>query len=271
MGSDHCPVYVDLHETITTPEGQLHLRDLVNPTPRVPLPPQIAAIQDPERTAPPPPPFATCFWDEFSGKQRSLKDFFGKRGAVPPPAPLRRNTSSSSKAEEETQPEVLSRSDTPVDVEASRSPSVTSTAKLEVTSASTVIDLTEREASAVRPKNNTLKPSPASVKAPTNAKSKSGQLKLSSFFRQPSQEDAPSKVDPAPSANDEHADYLFAKALAEQQESAGSMQDDEERAMDQAEVVSTWSNIFAKKVPPKCLVHGLPCKPFSGWSCHARG
>nr|KIR47456.1 exodeoxyribonuclease III [Cryptococcus bacillisporus CA1280] len=76
-GSDHCPVYVDLHESIVTPEGEiLYLRDMLNPKDR---PPSTSPVypNDVKREAPEPPRFATKFMDEFSGRQTSLKSFFG--------------------------------------------------------------------------------------------------------------------------------------------------------------------------------------------------
>ncbi|WVF73073.1 exodeoxyribonuclease III [Kwoniella sp. CBS 6097] len=76
-GSDHCPVYIDLHETIQHPTfGTLHLKDQLNPSHR---PPSTAPVypNDVPREAPEPPRFATKFYDEFSGRQTSLKSFFG--------------------------------------------------------------------------------------------------------------------------------------------------------------------------------------------------
>ncbi|ODN94694.1 exodeoxyribonuclease III [Cryptococcus wingfieldii CBS 7118] len=80
-GSDHCPVYIDLHESITLPSGEtLHLRDQLNPPDR---PPSTAPVYPNavRREAPEPPRFATKFLDEFSGKQTTLKSFFGGGGA----------------------------------------------------------------------------------------------------------------------------------------------------------------------------------------------
>ncbi|WVQ67020.1 exodeoxyribonuclease III [Kwoniella botswanensis] len=79
-GSDHCPVYIDLHESIDHPEkGELHLKDMLNPPDR---PPSTAPVypNDIPREAPEPPRFATKFFDEFSGRQTTLKSFFGGGG-----------------------------------------------------------------------------------------------------------------------------------------------------------------------------------------------
>ena len=91
FGSDHCPVYIDLHDSITTESGEvLHIKDQLNPpnrpTSTAPLYPT-----DPPRIAPEPPRFATKFLDEFSGKQQTLKSFFGggrkKSESVVSPSP----------------------------------------------------------------------------------------------------------------------------------------------------------------------------------------
>lgn len=62
-GSDHCPIYIDLHDEITTPTGQkLSLREV--------MPLGGAQIE--------PPRLAARRWDEFSGKQTLLSSFFAK-------------------------------------------------------------------------------------------------------------------------------------------------------------------------------------------------
>lgn len=69
-GSDHCPVYLDLDDSI---------------------------FPDKAATA---PRMAAKFWDEYSGKQRVLGDFFGKKGdepkvvSKPKLSPLQSNSSS---------------------------------------------------------------------------------------------------------------------------------------------------------------------------------
>ena len=65
-GSDHCPVFIDLHDEITLESGEVvTLRD--------------AMQQDVQR---PPPRIAAVNWDEFSGKQTLLSSFFGKKSEV---------------------------------------------------------------------------------------------------------------------------------------------------------------------------------------------
>jgi AP endonuclease-2 len=69
-GSDHCPVFIDLYDEITLPDGQiLRLVDKLAPLDKVGL------HRDP-------PPISTKHWDEFSGKQKLLSTFFSKRSTT---------------------------------------------------------------------------------------------------------------------------------------------------------------------------------------------
>lgn len=79
FGSDHCPVYIDLHETADVPgKGLLNLRDMLNPPDRSPSTAP-SYPTEPLRIAPEPPRFATKFFEEFSGRQKTLQSFFGGR------------------------------------------------------------------------------------------------------------------------------------------------------------------------------------------------
>ncbi|TFK39608.1 Endonuclease/exonuclease/phosphatase [Crucibulum laeve] len=63
-GSDHCPVYIDLHNEIIDAEGNtIRLGDVMGGLGREP------------------PRLAAKFWDEYSGKQMLLGQFFGKKAA----------------------------------------------------------------------------------------------------------------------------------------------------------------------------------------------
>ncbi|KAH0836508.1 Endonuclease/exonuclease/phosphatase [Lanmaoa asiatica] len=67
-GSDHCPIYIDLHDEITTSTGQkLTLREVMPTEGGQAEPPRLAARR----------------WDEFSGKQTLLSSFFAKGGKMP--------------------------------------------------------------------------------------------------------------------------------------------------------------------------------------------
>jgi AP endonuclease 2 len=72
-GSDHCPIFVDLHDEITTDAGEkLVLRDLMN-----------MGAGSAKRE---PPRLVVKYWPEFQGKQMLMSNFFTKRGAEAPPS-----------------------------------------------------------------------------------------------------------------------------------------------------------------------------------------
>jgi AP endonuclease 2 len=67
-GSDHCPIFVDFHDEMTTDAGErLVLRDLMHVR-------EGAAKRESPR-------LAAKHWPEFQGKQTLMSSFFTKRGA----------------------------------------------------------------------------------------------------------------------------------------------------------------------------------------------
>ncbi|KAJ9108869.1 hypothetical protein QFC21_000189 [Naganishia friedmannii] len=314
-GSDHCPVYLDLRESITGEDGkEVLLRDLLG-SPTLSSQQGLAAIVDGER--PDPPALATRFWDEYSGKQTSLKDFFGKKATPPKNAVVgrtasvtngvskgkvvveaqRRNRERSTSANAAKVPASISglgvrptsNSDlsqgeqTPLDAttemtadsttqQASTSAPLTLAADSNETNED-IIDLTNStETSPVKPKRkaSTSMMQSKREKKPrkTAATSTEAQSNLSSFFRSPTQSlprarvpssaTSPASAEVASRTEEEEADYQYAKALASAEEYV-----DEEDAGERSEAARrTWSNIFAKKVAPRCRVHNLPCKAF---------
>lgn len=70
-GSDHCPVYIDLHDSITDEDGkQVNLWELVNPPGR---------LRD--GPTPDPPLFAARYYPEHA--QSLLSTFFTRKGGIP--------------------------------------------------------------------------------------------------------------------------------------------------------------------------------------------
>ena len=66
-GSDHCPVFIDLHDEIVTESGQTQsLKEAMqrNCEPRAP------------------PRLAARYWSEYSGKQKLLSAFFGRKAQL---------------------------------------------------------------------------------------------------------------------------------------------------------------------------------------------
>lgn len=128
------------------------------------------------------------------------------------------------------------------------------------------------------------------------------QTKLSSFFRQPSAspssstskptrkthkrtdsrsstgvkaEHEPIEIDddleiahvasgPASKTVIELDDEALAMSMAREEEASmnGNGENKVLTEQEQAEAVKSWGSIFAKKVPPRCIVHDVPCKSF---------
>ncbi|TFY75671.1 hypothetical protein EWM64_g8342 [Hericium alpestre] len=223
-GSDHCPVYIDLHEEITTGTGEkLSLRDAMKIDGRKRDPPRIA----------------TKFWDEHRRKQTLLSGFFGKgNGTKSPPdaavvsAP---EPVSQLSMEQDNIPPSIGQSDLAAafDVlESSRAlspiadtpavdqpePSSSQTASVASTKPSPTISISTRTSTtsqahlpstqptpsppieSLRPSQKSRKrrrPEPTpSIAGPSNSqkakKLKAGQTKLSSFFAKPSTTHRPS-------------------------------------------------------------------------------
>lgn len=182
-GSDHCPVFVDLHDEITTDAGEkLVLRELMH-----------MGADDAKRE---PPRLAVKYWPEFQGKQMLMSNFFTKRGAEAPPhqAPTAPPNEMSPLAiafdalnaqpqpisvEEQPAPKApqLSSSSQP-DIEpssqSSMSPSSTQTSSLKLSQESS-------HESLKRPRTGTSNAAGGSKPK----KLKAGQSKLSSFFTKP--------------------------------------------------------------------------------------
>ncbi|KAN0066462.1 Class II abasic (AP) endonuclease [Thecaphora frezii] len=70
-GSDHCPIYLDLHDSRQIDGETVLLKDLLD-----------------GGAARPPPPLAACFYDEFSGKQRKLASFFAAAAPAKKATPI---------------------------------------------------------------------------------------------------------------------------------------------------------------------------------------
>lgn len=274
FGSDHCPVWVDLHESIVNEQGEtLVLKDLMN------LPPNPENPDEP----PDPPRFATRFWDEFSGKQRSLKDFFGGG-----PNKAGRQTQ---KGKDRTAERPLVSTETVEEQDAGEGEPqgpVTETKQI-ITEpeTETIIDLTNStENSPVKPRRKTSTTSASTakkkVKQPPRGDPNPSQTNLATFFRPPQRTSnkiakasqpsvtstrprspaATTSRSPLPTTPEQDSDYLYAKALASAEEYTEQDGEDGDVSLDQSQAVASWSSIFAKKVAPRCRIHNLPCKAF---------
>jgi AP endonuclease-2 len=292
-GSDHCPIYIDLHDSVIDFEGRTRtLREEMQM-------PETEA----ERRAP--PRIATKNWDEYSGKQKLLSNFFGKAKAKSPDSPV-----DSTPLEVSSPPTTIVQSgpleaDPPVaavdatlasaTIEISTQPSVDSTtpsASPDVelvpqppnTTTTSVLARTpmKRKApkasnpsgsdayDAVVPKRQKGK---AGIKAtPSKGKGKAAQQSIATFFgkpaAKPSTQSSTSDVlvvggdgDP----NDD-ADYQLALKLSQETDSGIPLSQNTlatSRAADPAETKAAWSNMFAKTEAPRCPMHDEPAKAFT--------
>ncbi|KAG5651323.1 hypothetical protein H0H81_009096 [Sphagnurus paluster] len=269
IGSDHCPVYVDLHDEIVDSAGAV-----------IKLQDAMGFKSDPPRE---PPRIASKFWDEYSGKQRLLQQFFGKQPASSSvsttpsePKPIQRSDTVSSGAGTPTTSQTtlnrdnssMTSSSTPMPTPPLRQPSqrVDST----IASSSTSIkrkltaDTLGRHSSVKKQKQKKVEDNPP------------GQAKLSSFFAKPkgsseshnptfskqtpgSQSSVPE--DPAAAQEvvdvDEDADYRLAMLLSSQESDAPPPP---RCGADSTQSKQAWSNLLAPVQPPKCPVHAEPAK-----------
>jgi AP endonuclease-2 len=307
---------------------------------RMTLPASLETLKDESREAPEPPPFATKWWDEFSGKQRSLMSFFGKKAngpvasgsssastAVPTKKTDSRKRERSVSTDDTARPPgtpsiivelppitIPSSSAIPLTIDSDAEEVTMSPAKpiIQSTANEEPIEIGSSpiEASPVY-KKKTSPIATQSTKGSQGSKASKGkqkdnepasQTKLSSFFRQPSASPSSSTSKPTRKTHKrtdsrsstgfkaEHepieidddleiahaADGSASKTAIELDDEAlaMSMAREEEASMngngenkvlteqEQAEAVKSWGSIFAKKVPPRCIVHDVPCKSF---------
>ncbi|WVN86453.1 exodeoxyribonuclease III [Cryptococcus depauperatus CBS 7841] len=286
FGSDHCPVYIKLHESIVTPKGEtLYLRDMLNPKDRpsstAPIYPNAVAREVPE-----PPRFATKFLDEFSARQTTLKSFFGGGKKCKP------------KSDEESVMASFNTTQTPPNSLVAKqsktiSPSLEThdaeNAKLPLKltkSDEKITDpTTDREEDKCRPP---LTPKPMTKRSRSASDSKTArQAKISNFLSQPKTNDkrkSPSTLSSPSSASSKKrvaSTSPLDQAIAAKMSPETQVQDNHSLTEEEASMVSQaiidadaeekarkakdlpqWSNIFAKKLPPLCTAHQKPCKDF---------
>ena len=262
-GSDHCPIYVDLHEEIELDGQKLNLRE------------QMLGSDPPKQ----PPRIATRYWDEYSGKQTMLSNFF-KKGAqplatqkpnavtetssvltldldpeieeIPPPSSSQVTRTSSPPPESESQPtRPLKRKESP------------STSGFSQSSSSATTRSRKKQKAAV----------------------KSGQTKLSSFFAAPSKRSEANEFETAQldlddpsltstqrssifSQSDDpeqlESDYQLARSLDSSsqstQASSTNHSGSSSRSKSNKSTAASWSMIMAPLVAPLCTVHREPAK-----------
>ncbi|OCH96401.1 DNase I-like protein [Obba rivulosa] len=260
-GSDHCPLYIDLHEEITLDSGEtVKLRDAMKQNNLSREPPRIAAK----------------FWEEFSGKQTVLSAFFGKKRE----APLEKTKISPSPKPSLSLP-------TPVQVtkpEEDEPSSQEAGPSLSSPRASPTKPSDARPSLSTTTKRKSSGKAPKATPPPKKAKADPGQASIAAFFSKPSTSKASSAEDAidldldldadtaAPSgaptllsqfqsaADQEDADFRLACELSASQ-TALLAQSEPAAAASQSK--AAWSSLFAPPDPPRCAVHGEPAKLFT--------
>ncbi|KAL7416416.1 Endonuclease/exonuclease/phosphatase [Mrakia frigida] len=298
-GSDHCPVFVELHDELLLPGASTptRIRDLLNarstPDAKTTGPP----TPDGDRTASLPPRAAGMFYSQFNS--RTITSFFTKRSESNPlPAP---SSSKSTSAHPTSQPDPSTSHSNSI---ASSSTSHAPSSSLPLPSESIDLTLSPPPSSPPTSSNSTAamppppsKNSTAKGKARASSsslvdeppglvkKKKKGQLKLSSFFA-PSQPTHPPSPPPKPKKKrpsstedsggssskraksskeeeEEDADHLFAMALAEEEGERGGGSASGSKGTGKgkggAEAKEAWTELLKPVPKPKCTVHGVEC------------
>ena len=282
-GSDHCPVFVDLHDEITTDAGEkLVLRELMH-----------MGADSAKRE---PPRLAVKYWPEFQGKQMLMSNFFTKRGAEAPPPqvptappdemfPLATALGAQSQpVDEQSAPKApqLSSSSQP-DIEPSSQPSSQPSMSPSSTQMSLKLSQESSHESLKRPRTGTSTAAGGSK----SKKLKAGQSKLSSFFTkptttntsttptQPANASAPS--DRTGSLSSEIIDLCEDGEEMEMQSSSSSTslptitseirlpadKNENGKSGSAPSSSSSWSALFMPKPPPPlCTIHREPSKEF---------
>ncbi|KAI9464803.1 DNase I-like protein [Russula earlei] len=270
-GSDHCPIFVDFHDEITTDRGEkLVLRDQM----------QMGVMDAAKRE---PPRLAAKYWPEFQGKQTLMSSFFTKRAAETSPAPTA-PTPTSGLSTLATAFDVLEAQPPPPSFEespASKQP------ETEPSSPPPTMSPASSQASFTLPhgsQESRKRPPTANSAAAGTSKPKrlkAGQSKLSSFFTKPTT--ATTAPPGAPSARASSWTSEIIDLCEDSEEippppslptltseirlpaedgfpSAG--QSKENGIGGKAGGAASWSMLFAPIQPPLCTVHREPTKEF---------
>ncbi|KAG2140031.1 Endonuclease/exonuclease/phosphatase [Suillus cothurnatus] len=256
-GSDHCPIYIDLHDEITTDAGeQLFLRDVLPMDGNRENPPRLAARR----------------WEEFSGKQTLLSTFFGKGNNLHPPinSPLSSHSPapdtqlpreySDAAQPDHTQPAVVIPPLTHRSL-SSRESVCTSTSQI-IASSQHSNPISSRQTAP--PASSAKRKSSDNPAKKVPKKLKGGQSKLSSFFAQPSVSPPCSQEISSGNITDHRdyidSDYQLALELSASLENPLSQGLLASAMPSASQSKAAWSQLMAPVQPPNCLVHGEPAK-----------
>lgn len=287
-GSDHCPVYIDLHDSITTEDGTVrHLWSELNPTGRT--------LED---AHPDPPAFAGRFWPEFAHKL--LSSFFGNKSAaatapVPSPSPQPpaeastqkeslpakeggeqdRSVSRKASTSSETVEAQAAAEDNDTDVEVVPRPSSSQPDKASQTKFTNGQEKQSSSGKSAASKASSSQKSNGSKPKDKNSKGKQDgkpQTTLASFFSAPEQSKDKGK-EKKPSHKRKHSeDSTAGRSKTKRESTPDDLEgiDPEEQRRVEASILEgsgnspdtsrAWSDMFKKQPAPLCQGHNEACK-----------
>ncbi|KAH0582387.1 hypothetical protein H2248_010331 [Termitomyces sp. 'cryptogamus'] len=276
-GSDHCPVYVDLHDEIVDSTGAtIQLQDVM------------AFKKDQPQE---PPRISSKFWDEYSGKQRLLQQFFGKSTAITPIVGFKgkftEEIGSVSVVPESMPathagaelPETLSFYPGPSSSEISKSP----TSSMPLSTLRSLSPQSSQSSTAVKRRltiDTLSRNSSRKKQKRTQPSEKPGQVTIASYFAKPrgpsTSAMAPPSQQVSKSAETENIEAYgtgfvvddvevdieidYRLALLSQAEAETPLSSLPNADSSSTSVKQAWSSIMAPVQPPKCIVHGEPAK-----------
>ncbi|TFK51939.1 DNase I-like protein [Heliocybe sulcata] len=260
-GSDHCPLYIDLHEEITLDTGAVvTLRDAM----------QLGTRKSPPR-------LASKFWPEYSGKQKLLSSFFAKGRDSPADAKLLsppKGPDGPTDAKLPSPPTVAKakniQSLSPVastTAESGASGNVKFAASPRTSQPSTPVKL-----SSSNPPNLKRNSKETLDASRTKKRLKPGQARLSNFFAKPAEASGKSVTaavtvldddDDAVKDDQMEADYLLACELSKSQQVLVEQSEPVSENKGKGQGKEAWSQLFARVEPPKCTVHRESAKMFT--------
>lgn len=240
-GSDHCPVYIDLHDQIELDSGKtVVLRH--------------ALRQDIVKE---PPRLCAKFWDEYSNSQKLLSNFFGRRSESLPLSQTQASLPSSSPAsvkEPSTKPLTKSETLGPIGT-SSAEPRIPKVSKAD-------------PPQVAKKRKEPISPAKPSLKGPKKARV--GQSKISTFFSQPKSE--ASAHDPIIVEQEQDDSCSSSQPSSQEVPNNASYELDDlsqfsafigDESTTSSKSKAQWSQLMAPVQPPKCDVHGEPCKQFT--------
>ncbi|KAI0195603.1 Endonuclease/exonuclease/phosphatase [Xylaria flabelliformis] len=254
MGSDHCPVFAILNDTVQIDDKEVAIKDIMNPS---------GVFKDGKRlrewSTKDLLPLSAKLIPEFDRRQ-SIKDMFFKKPVTPKPIPALSQDASTKEAEQSEKP-IASRS---TDIMDSTPPSSAVSVPSPVSRSSSSL---KRTPSVSTSSNNPQKKAKA---GPSREPSSKGQSSLMGFFKPKATENPTKKSEEksTPPTNgldgtvEVEPSSSFTKTETPKTDidnpKADSSWVDDEYVFDPIQAKESWSKLLGKRIVPKCE-HGEDC------------